>query len=100
GTVNLCDRAFILRLRRARHEARGRCLPEIQPLGSVRREGKNPCPHPSLTSLHFNSLQGLEAQPMGPGPFLAEPALLVDLVFLVVAVEEEPLRLAFGGEDV
>ena len=36
---------------------------------------------------------------MRPGGVLAEALLLVGLVFLVVAVEEHPLRIALGGED-
>jgi len=42
----------------------------------------------------------LEARPMRPRAFLAEPLALVDLVFLVVALEEHPLRIVLGGEDV
>src|SRR5688572_8233745 len=45
-------------------------------------------------------LQGLVLDPVGPGRLFAQALLLVGLVFLVVAVEEHPLRVVLGGEDV
>src|SRR5436190_3660661 len=41
-----------------------------------------------------------EAQALRLGALFAQALLLVGLVLLVVAVEESPLRVAFGGEDV
>src|SRR5262245_27730680 len=44
--------------------------------------------------------QRLEAQPVRARALLAQALLLIGLVLLVVAGVEEPLRVAFGGEDV
>src|SRR5687768_17305286 len=43
--------------------------------------------------------QGLVADAVRPGGFLAEALLLVGLVLLVVAVEEHRVRVALEGED-
>src|SRR5205085_224297 len=48
----------------------------------------------------FGLLQGLEAQAMGLRSLLPQPLPLVLLVLVVVALVEEPARVAFGGEDV
>ena len=45
-------------------------------------------------------MNGLEAHAFRPRPFLAQPLLLVGLVFLVVAGVEEPLAVALAGQDV
>src|SRR5690242_4249812 len=45
-------------------------------------------------------LEGLEAHAMGLRRLLAQALLLVGLVFLVVAGEEDPLRVVLSGEDV
>ena len=46
------------------------------------------------------SLQRLEPQPLRRGARFTAPLLLVRLVFLVVAVEERPLQIAFGRKNV
>src|SRR5207342_964366 len=48
----------------------------------------------------FGSVHRPEAQALGLGAFFTEALLLVGLVLLVVAVEEGPLRVALGGQDV
>src|SRR6185312_15059178 len=49
-----------------------------------------------IASVH----QRLVPRPVRPRAFLAEPLPLVGLVFLVVALEEHPLRVVLRGEDV
>src|SRR4051812_36478227 len=68
--------------------ARLRTSPLIPPFSRTGRR--------SLTAL----LQWFEPQPFRCSAGFAEPLLLVRFIFLVIAVEERPLRFAFGGEDV
>ena len=45
-------------------------------------------------------LQGLEAQPLGLGSFIAEATALIGLIFVVVAVKEDHFRITLKRENV